>query len=285
VAPYAYALAGGALPDGLARAPDGLLVGTPLAAGTFAFSVRATDSSGGGPYSTVRDYTLSVAAPAIALSPQALPDARVGVRYAATIAADGGVAPYAYALAGGALPDGVSLAADGTLAGTPTAAGTFAFAVAATDAHGFAGTRDYAIAVSAGATAVLFGSSANPSTVGQAVTFTARVAPAGGAGRAPAVPGGTVRFAEGAATLAVVPLDASGTAAYATAQLGAGRHVLTAAYSGDARTAPASATLVQEVRPQGAPEPVAAPTLDRWAMLLLIAGLAAFAAVRRRRAG
>lgn len=55
---------------------------------------------------------------------------------AVTIAApavSGGLAPYAFALTAGALPDGMTLAADGVISGTPTTAGTFTGTVTVTD--------------------------------------------------------------------------------------------------------------------------------------------------------
>jgi hypothetical protein len=47
--------------------------------------------------------------------------------------ASGGSPPFTWAVTSGALPGGFTLAADGTLSGTPTAAGSFAFTVTATD--------------------------------------------------------------------------------------------------------------------------------------------------------
>lgn len=283
--PYTYALAG-ALPQGLTLSRSGELSGTAIAAGSFPITVRATDSSGGsGPYSMDRSYTLTVAAPTITLTPTGLPGGRVGQTYAAAIAAAGGVAPYAYALSAGALPDGLALSPAGALSGTPTATGAFAFSLKASDAHGFGGTQDYTIAVSAlSASTVLLTGSGSPSRVGETVTFMATVVAADAsaqASQAAAVPTGTVTFADGATPLATLTLAADGSAHYATTDLGAGRHVIAANYSGDADHAPASATIVQQVEAQ-ASAPIATPALDRWALLLLAAALAALA-VRRRR--
>ncbi|MDZ3832818.1 MAG: putative Ig domain-containing protein [Sphingopyxis sp.] len=135
-APYSYAITAGALPSGLALAPDGTLSGTPLAVGSFAFTVTATDSSGGtGPFSGNQAYNFTIAAPVLALVPPAggLPNAAVGVAYGQSLGATGGVAPYSYAVTSGALPAGVVLATDGALSGTPTAGGTFSFTVTVTD--------------------------------------------------------------------------------------------------------------------------------------------------------
>lgn len=61
-APYTYALASGSLPANLSLTAAGVLSGTPTAAGTYTFSVRATDNSPspGGPYSNVTSLTLTV---------------------------------------------------------------------------------------------------------------------------------------------------------------------------------------------------------------------------------
>lgn len=45
-APYTYEVTQGSLPDGLALSPDGVLSGTPAAAGTFSFTVFVTDANG-----------------------------------------------------------------------------------------------------------------------------------------------------------------------------------------------------------------------------------------------
>ena len=60
-APYTYAVSSGALPAGLALSAAGVLSGTPAAAGSFTFTVTATDSSvGTGPHTGSQSYTLSI---------------------------------------------------------------------------------------------------------------------------------------------------------------------------------------------------------------------------------
>ncbi|WP_294990045.1 putative Ig domain-containing protein [uncultured Stenotrophomonas sp.] len=141
-APYSYVLVSGSLPAGLSLASNGSLTGTPTANGSFNFSVRATDSSTGiGPFSaTSGTLTLNIAAPALTYAPANPTAATVGTAYSASLAsAGGGTAPYTYAIASGSLPAGVTLASNGSLAGTPTAGGTFNFTVAATDSSGGSG--------------------------------------------------------------------------------------------------------------------------------------------------
>ncbi len=70
-------------------------------------------------------------------------------------------------------------------------------------------------------------SSPNPSTYGQAVTFTATVSP-----QYAGTPTGTVQFEEGSTVLDTETL-VGGTASFSTAVLTAGGHTITAVYSGD----------------------------------------------------
>ncbi len=91
-------------------------------------------------------------------------------------------------------------------------------------------------------------SSANPSAVGQSVTFTATVSASAGGGVAP---DGTVSFIDGTTILTTLAINASGVAQYATATLTAGIHPITAVYNGDAAKqiqSSTSAVLDQDVQ-------------------------------------
>jgi hypothetical protein len=142
--PYSFSVASGALPDGIALTGGGTLAGTATESGNFAFAVAATDAFGN---HGSADYVLHVVAPTIALTPASLPDGQVDVAYAQALEASGGSAPYSYAVSSGNLPAGLALSTGGALSGTPTASGSYAFAVTATDAHGSSGTRDYSLAI------------------------------------------------------------------------------------------------------------------------------------------
>jgi trimeric autotransporter adhesin len=142
--PFTFGLADGALPPGLALSPAGVLSGAPLATGSFAFTVQVSDGAG---CPGSRGYTLLVRCPAIAVLPPVLPGGAVGAAYGQALTATGGIPPYRFAVAGGTLPDGLTLSDDGLLSGTPTTPGTTILTIGLTDSAGCPGTRDYVLDV------------------------------------------------------------------------------------------------------------------------------------------
>lgn len=147
VAPYSYSVSSGALPAGLTLSAAGLLSGTPTVAGSFSFSVTATDSTSGTAGSVTNAYTVTLSAPTIAISPATVPVAMQNVPYAVTLTASGGTAPYGYAVTAGTLPAGLTLAVNGSLTGSPSGSGSSSFSVTATDALGFTGVVNYSMTI------------------------------------------------------------------------------------------------------------------------------------------
>lgn len=143
-APYSFAVTTGTLPPGLSLSSAGLLSGTPSSVGSFEFDVTATDSSA---CTGTQTYTISISCPSITVTPSSLPGCVAGSPCNATLGASGGTAPHSFAVTGGALPPGLSLSAGGSLSGSPSATGTFAFTVTATDAQACTGTQQYALTV------------------------------------------------------------------------------------------------------------------------------------------
>ena len=93
-------------------------------------------------------------------------------------------------------------------------------------------------------TTVAVTASANPSTIGQLVTFTATVA-----GTVPvlAVPTGTVTFMEGNTTLGTAVVGANGQASFSTSALPGGSDTIAASYGGDGTFAASSGSLPETV--------------------------------------
>jgi len=140
-APYTFAQTAGTLPPGLTLSPDGVLSGTPPAAGPFNFTVTATDANG---CTGSQAYAMTVN---LLLSPATLPSGIVGTAYNQMLTASGGTAPYTFAKTAGTLPPGLTLDPNGQLHGTPTAAGTFNFTITATDANGNTGSQTYTLKI------------------------------------------------------------------------------------------------------------------------------------------
>lgn len=135
--PFFFRIVDGALPDGLGFTGSGLAAGTPTKAGTFAFTVEASDSRG----ATGRaSYTVKIGHPTLTFGTATRP-AVSDKAYRQRLTVTGGTSPYAWALADGAvLPPGLTLGRDGVLRGTPSApAGRFTFEVTATDNFGAPG--------------------------------------------------------------------------------------------------------------------------------------------------
>jgi hypothetical protein len=86
----------------------------------------------------------------IAVGPDVLPGATLGVAYSTKLTAAGGATPYSFSLKGGTLPGGMSLRVDGTLSGSPLQAGNFPVTILATDARGCSGSRLYTLNVGQG---------------------------------------------------------------------------------------------------------------------------------------
>lgn len=125
------------LPPGLTMTPaTGLITGVPTTAGTYTFFVQVTDSATPTPGSAIQPFSLTIAAVASPLAittPATLPAGTEGTAYSQTLAATGGTAPYTWSIGSGALPAGLGLSNSGVISGTPTADGTFTFAVVVTD--------------------------------------------------------------------------------------------------------------------------------------------------------
>jgi len=96
----------------------------------------------------------------VGITTNSLPNGTVGTAYSATVQASGGCTPYKWALASGSLPAGISLktatnTTSVSLAGTPTTAATYSFAVKVTGCAGVTSQVAYKIVVQATANHVV----------------------------------------------------------------------------------------------------------------------------------
>lgn len=134
VPPYTWHAVGGQLPAGLTlNATTGGIGGTPVQAGSFSFAAQVQDS-----HSDAASHAVGVSIGAgnspLQLTTTYLPVGSINGNYNASLTATGGAPPYSWSKMAGQLPPGVTLsAATGTIAGTPSQAGTFSFTAQVTD--------------------------------------------------------------------------------------------------------------------------------------------------------
>jgi Putative Ig domain len=139
----AWSVAGGSLPPGISLSSSGLLSGTPTTVGAWTFTVLARD----GNRQDTTQYTLTVLEQLVA-SPGTLQRAEVGRAFAYTPSARGGLTPYTWSVASGALPAGLTLdPATGAIRGIPLAAGAFPVQLQLRDTAGLTANLPVALAV------------------------------------------------------------------------------------------------------------------------------------------
>lgn len=138
-APYRWSLTSGSLPAGLSlNQQSGAISGTPTSSGTFSFSAQVADSQS--PADTAAK-TLSITISPAPISPlnittTSLPNGNRNIAYSVRLLATGGVSPYKWSLASGALPPGFTInTSTGVLSGTPTKKGTWTFTVRVRDSQ------------------------------------------------------------------------------------------------------------------------------------------------------
>jgi len=131
--PYRWSLYTPGLPEELALdAAGGEITGRPSGPITAYFTIAVADS-GTPPQSATRLFTLRVAGP-LALLTAALPPGSYAAPYNVRLEAGGGIPPYRWELARGALPPGLRLNREsGVLSGTLATQGDFGFTVRVTD--------------------------------------------------------------------------------------------------------------------------------------------------------
>jgi Calx-beta domain-containing protein/putative Ig domain-containing protein/beta-propeller repeat-containing protein/List-Bact-rpt repeat protein len=129
---YNLTVVKGSLPPGLVL--KGLqLIGTPVDAGKFKFTLQLTDSNN---VSVTRPFTIRIFK-SLAIKTDNLPSGRTGQKYSGKLAVTGGKGPYSWSLLSGDLPSGLNFdPTTGRITGVPTAAGIFAISFRSTDVLG-----------------------------------------------------------------------------------------------------------------------------------------------------
>ncbi|MBD8689422.1 Ig-like domain repeat protein [Rhizobium sp. CFBP 13644] len=161
-APISYSVKTGALPSGLTlNTASGEISGTPTTAGTYSFTIEASDNAAP-PNSGSATYGITVSpATNFVFSPAGgpLPEAMAGEEYSQPISATGGVGATTYGIPTGSppLPAGLVLnVSTGELAGSLDAntEGDYSFTIEARDNTGATATASYTLHVAARAVTV-----------------------------------------------------------------------------------------------------------------------------------
>lgn len=144
--PYAWSLTSGRLPHGLTlNSSTGVISGTSLEEGTFAFTAQVRDANS---FTSTRSLSITIVCNELLITTSSLLRARIGSPYSQTLAASGGLPPYAWSVSSGALPTGLSLnSSTGEISGSPTADGAFDFTLMVTDAKSSLVIKPFSIAV------------------------------------------------------------------------------------------------------------------------------------------
>jgi VCBS repeat-containing protein len=228
-----FTLASGTLPSGLSLATDGTLSGTPTQTGSFPITVRATDANGCSGVGAT--YTLVIACQTITVTNPGVTTGTAASPFSQQFTQSGGIGSVTFSLGSGSLPAGLSLATDGTLAGTPAQTGSFPITVTATDSNGCTGTSaTYTLVISCQTITVT-----NPATSTGTVNaaFSAQFTQSGGIG--------TTTFTLASGTLPTgITLATNGTLSGTTTQSGSFPITVTATDSNGCSGTSSTYTLV-----------------------------------------
>jgi hypothetical protein len=157
---YIWSIYSGSLPAGLAlNAATGAISGNSVAAGTYPFRLRVTETHHHNAY---KDFSI-VINPVLTIPTVSLPSGIVGTSYSQSPVASGGATPYTWNHSGGTLPTGLTFNA-GVLSGFPTESGTYNFTLTVNDSSSQTANKPFTVVVN---TALAITSASLPSgTVG-----------------------------------------------------------------------------------------------------------------------
>ena len=145
-----FHVSSGDFPPGLSVSDEGLVSGTPTAAGSYSFFLTVKYDKPNCPFKTASDdsfvLNINAAKPKLTVSTAGLPDANVNQAYTAPALTASGDTVNSWTLAGGTLPPGLTLAPTGVISGTPTQGGVFGFTVQA-NGNGTSDTKQLSIFV------------------------------------------------------------------------------------------------------------------------------------------
>lgn len=145
LAAVSFSVIAGALPTGIVLNQTGpktaVLLGVPTDPGDYVFTIAASNPNGA---VQTKNYLISV----VGIVQDTLPEGVIGDPYSETLTPAGGdLSSFVFARVSGSLPDGLSLAGDGTISGTPTTEETATFIVSLTNADGVTCQKELSIEI------------------------------------------------------------------------------------------------------------------------------------------
>jgi parallel beta-helix repeat protein len=153
---------------------------------------------------------------ALQITATSLPIGSLGANYSATLTATGGVPPYSWSTPAGLLPAGLQLnAATGTVAGKPTAAGTFSFTAKVQDAKAASSSVGFSLNVSPGPGPAISGvsPSSGPIAGGTVVAISGSNFRSGAGVQFGSISAAAVQVTDSTQIQAVTPTEPSGSVA------------------------------------------------------------------------
>ncbi|GLK16482.1 hypothetical protein GCM10017602_09640 [Herbiconiux flava] len=157
-----FSLASGTLPPGVALDPTGILNGVPTTAGTFRFTVAASNGLAPAAESTLEIVVAPSGPTAPTITTATVPNGTVGTVYPDTTLVASGSPEPALSVSSGTLPPGLEFdERRAHLYGTPTKAGSYDFTLKAENASGV-DTHSYTIVIAADPASVPHITSAPP---------------------------------------------------------------------------------------------------------------------------
>jgi N-acetylneuraminic acid mutarotase/CII-binding regulator of phage lambda lysogenization HflD len=225
-------------------APCASIVFNPIAAGTYTFTVKATNAAGTGPASTASNSVIVQALTTTNLGNVTNPSSfGQSIVFFVTVSGQSPTGTVTFNDGATTICSTVTLNSSSAPCATSTlSVGSHSISVVYSgDAYNAASTSNTVLQqVNQATSLTILGSGTNPSIVGQSVTFFAAVF-----GQSPT---GSVTFNDGATPICSTVTLSSGGALCQTSTLSVSSHSITAVYGGDANNATSmSNTLTQEV--------------------------------------
>ncbi len=152
LAPYTWSVTSGSPPPGITLASNGLLSGTASTAGTYTFSVKATDSAGNNSSPAALSLTINTSAGTPNITSPGQFNGTLNTPFNVLLTANGGFTPYTWSVVTGSLPSGLSLnASTGLISGVPGATGLTNLVVQVEDSQNNTSRQDLVVVVNTGA--------------------------------------------------------------------------------------------------------------------------------------